>query len=103
MQRTACCKTFAVVAHRSEEGSLDIMAMLGKFEIITDALSSLRVNGEAPLFATFAHDLQGIKSAVHVEVPDFQARDLRTAKPDLQTDCENSPVTDTKQRARIRL
>jgi hypothetical protein len=57
--------------------------MSGKVEIVAYALCGLRVNCETPLLAAFAHDLQGIEAAVHVEVPDFQARDLRTAKPDL--------------------
>src|SRR5437016_14388428 len=103
VQRPACHKTFAIVTHRSEEWSLDIITVSGEYEIVTDALCGLRVNGEAPLLAAFAHDLQGIEAAVQVEVSDFQSRDLRTAKPDLQTDGQHGPVTDTEQRAGIRL
>src|SRR5438128_8127726 len=101
MQRPACFQTFAVVTHRPEEWSLDIITMPGKIEIVTNALRCLRVNGQTPLLAAFAHDLQGIESAIHVEVPDFQARDLRAAKPDLQTDGQHGAVTNTKQRTWI--
>src|SRR5262249_1548321 len=62
----------------------------------------LRVNRKTSLLAAFAHHLQRIKSAVHVEVPDFQARDLRTAEPDLQTNGKNGPVTNAEQGTWIR-
>src|SRR5438128_10366314 len=73
MQWPACLKAFAVVAHRSEERSLHIIAMPGHRQIIFDALCGLWVNGETPLLAAFAHDLQRIEATVHVEVSDFQA------------------------------
>jgi hypothetical protein len=60
VQWSACRKAFAVIAHRPEEWSLKILAVFGEFEVVTDALCSLRVNGQAPLFAAFTHDLQSL-------------------------------------------
>jgi hypothetical protein len=41
-QGPACFEAFAIVAHWSEEWSLEIIAVSCQFEIITDALCSLR-------------------------------------------------------------
>ena len=71
--------------------------MLCQRQVIFDALRRLGVNGETPLLAAFARDFQRIKAAVHVEVPDFQAGNLRTAESDLQTNSKDGPVTDTDQ------
>ena len=71
-------------------------------EIITDALRGLRVNGKAPLLAAFAHDLQGIKSTVHMEVTDFQTGDLRATKPDLQTNGQHGAIPNTEECCRSR-
>src|SRR5262245_7281286 len=89
MQVPPCFKTFTIVTHGPEQWPCNILAVFGEVEIITNALRGLRVNGETPLLAAFAHDLQRIEAAVHVEVSDFQARDFGTAKPDLQTNRKN--------------
>jgi hypothetical protein len=102
MQEPARLKAFAIVAHRPEQWPLCITAMSGKIEIITNALCCLRVNGKTPLLAAFADHLQRIEAAIHVEVPDLQAGDLRATKPNLQSDCQNCPVTHTKQCVGIR-
>ena len=80
----SCLKAFAIVAHWPEKWSFDIIAMPREFEIVSNALRGLWVNGETPLLAAFAHDLQRIEATVHMEVSDFQAGDFRTAKSDLQ-------------------
>jgi hypothetical protein len=57
MQRPACIKAFAVVTHRPEEWSFDIITVFCAFKIVTDALGCLRVNSEASLLAAFAQFL----------------------------------------------
>src|SRR6266446_9064335 len=103
VQGSACLQAFAITSHRPKEWSLDILAMPCHREIIADALRRLGVNSQTPLLAAFAHDLQGIEAAVHVEVSDVQSGDLCAAKPDLQTNGQHGPVTNTEQRAGIRL
>ena len=98
VQWTACLKPFAIIAHRPKEWSLKILAALCECEIVADTLCNLRVNGEASLLAAFTHDLQGIEAAVHVEVADCEARDLRATKSDLHANGENGPITNAEQR-----
>src|SRR5438309_3369667 len=76
MQEPTCLKALAIVTHRPEEWSFDVLAVFGEIEIVTYALCSLWMNGKTPLLAAFAYDLQRIKSTVHVKVTDFEARDF---------------------------
>jgi hypothetical protein len=85
MQVPACLKALAVVTHRPEEWPLHIFTMPGKIEIVTDALRGLWVNGQTPLLAAFAHDLQRIEATVHMKVPNCESGDLRAAESDLQS------------------
>src|SRR5215211_7478260 len=93
MQRPACVQTCAVVAHRPEEWPLQISAMPCDVEIVLDALHDLWVNRQTPLLAALADDLQRFVSTVHVKVANFQTRDLRASKPDLQAHSKNGAVT----------
>ena len=72
MQEPACRKALAIVTYRSEEWSLAILAVFGEIEIVTNALRGLWMNGKASLLAAFAHHLQRIIAAVHMEVSDFE-------------------------------
>ena len=54
-------KAFAIVAHRPEERSLDIIAVFCECEIVADALRYLRVYGKTPFLAALTHDLQRIE------------------------------------------
>src|SRR5215510_2100761 len=91
-------KSFAVIAHRTEQRPFEIITMSCKIEIVTDTLCGLWVNGKALLLAAFAHDLQGIEAAVDMEIPDFEARNLRTPEADLQSNSKHGTVTHTEQR-----
>src|SRR5262249_17051778 len=95
VQVPACLKTFEVGPHWSKEWAFQIVTMPGKVEIVTNPLRDLRVNGETPLLAAFAHHLQRIEATVHVEVTDFQTCNPCPAKPDLQSNCQDGAVTNT--------
>ena len=58
MQRPTCIEACAIVAHWPEEWPLQISAMSCHIEIVFDALYDLGVNGQTPLLAAFADDLQ---------------------------------------------
>ena len=58
MQEATCLKALPVVTHRPEEWSLNIIAVFGEIEIVTNALRCLWMDGETPLLAAFAYDLQ---------------------------------------------
>src|SRR5262245_3105306 len=78
MQMSTRFKALAIVAHRPEERSLDIIAVFCEVEIVTNALCCLWVNGQTPFLAAFAYHPQGIVATVHVEVPHFQSSNLCT-------------------------
>jgi len=51
MQEATCLKALAIVTHRPEEWSLDVLAMFGEIEIVTNALRCLWMNSKTPLLA----------------------------------------------------
>src|SRR5213593_3838314 len=73
--------------------ALQVLTMPSNSEIVPDALCGLRMNRKRSLLAALAHDTQGIIPTIDMKVPDLQASDLRSAKPDLQPHRQNCPIT----------
>ena len=69
-------KAFAIVAHRPEEKSLDIIAVFCECEIVADTTALLAVYGKTPFLAALTHEPSAESNPVHMEVADFEVGDL---------------------------
>src|SRR5262245_37986526 len=70
-------------------------------DVVSNALLDLWMNRETPLLSALAYHLQRFVTAVHVEVPDFQTRDLRATEADLETHRQDCPIAYPKQGVRV--